>query len=112
VAHGVACACLLAPTIRVNWEALSRRAPGSPALARYREVFRIVSPGDPTAEGAAAFLDGLRRSLGVPPLGAAGVRPADLEAVVEGSRGGSMRANPIVLTDAELASILDQALSA
>jgi alcohol dehydrogenase class IV len=112
VAHGVACACLLAPTIRVNWEALSRRAPGSPALARYREVFRIVSPGDPTAEGAAALLDGLRRSLGVPPLGAARVRPADLEAVVEGSRGGSMRGNPIVLTDAELTSILDQALSA
>ena len=112
VAHGVACACLLPHTLVVNVEALRRRRPASPALARYRDVLGIVSPHDPTPEGAAATLEDLRRRLGVPSLGAVGLKRAELEGVVEGSRGGSMRSNPIELTDAELTSILDAALHA
>ena len=112
VAHGVACACLLPPTLVVNVEGLRRRRPASPALARYGDVLGIVSPHDPTPEGAAATLEDLRRRLGVPSLGTIGLTRVELEAVVEGSRGGSMRSNPIDLTDAELTSILDAALHA
>ncbi|HWD09013.1 MAG TPA: iron-containing alcohol dehydrogenase [Actinomycetota bacterium] len=110
IAHGVACACLLPATIRVNVEALRSRAPESPALDRYDEVFRVVNPSDPTADGTAAALDDLRRGLGVPALSVAGLRAGELKGVVAGSRGGSMRANPIALTDAELESILHAAL--
>lgn len=112
VAHGVACACLLPHTLVVNVEALRRRQPASPALARYQDVLGIVSPHDPTPEGTAATLEDLRRRLGVPSLGTVGLHRAELETVVEGSRGGSMRSNPIDLTDAELTTILDAALDA
>jgi len=112
VAHGVACACLLPHTLLVNVEALRRRRASSPALARYQDVLGILSPHDPTPEGAAATLEDLRRRLGVPSLGTVGLARAELEAVVEGSRGGSMRSNPIDLTDDELTSILDAALRA
>lgn len=111
IAHGVACACLLPHTIRVNAEALRQRVPESPAIARYGEVFAIVSPSDPTARGSAEGLEALRRSLGVPALSAAGLAEKDLEAVIEGSRGGSMRGNPVALTDGELSAILHSALA-
>jgi alcohol dehydrogenase class IV len=70
-----------------------------------------VSPADPAAAGAAGGLEELRQSLGVPPLAATGLRREDLETVIGGSRGGSMRGNPVELTDAELEAILTAALA-
>lgn len=111
VAHGVACACLLPHTLRVNYGALRRRSPASPAVDRHEEVAAIVTGGDPSIEQAATALEALRVRLGVPSLASLGLGPEDLAAVVAGSRAGSMRHNPIELTDDELEQVLAGALN-
>lgn len=109
--HGVACACLLPHTVVANYEALVRRKPHSPSLARYADIFAILNPADPTAAGVASALDNLRSGLGVPGLGSVGLSPKEVEGAIESSRGGSMRFNPVELTDAELESIVGAALA-
>jgi alcohol dehydrogenase class IV len=104
VPHGMGCACLLAATMSMNIEALRQRAPGSPALARYRKVAELLV--------GAPDLDCLRRDLGVPSLASFGMSEEEIPAVIAGSRAGSMNYNPIVLTDAELERILLSALHA
>jgi alcohol dehydrogenase class IV len=108
----MACACLLPHTLLANVRALRRRDPDHPALDRYGEVAALVAPDRPTPEQAASALDRLRRRLGIPALAGSGLGRDEVEAVVEGSRGGSMRYNPVELTDAELEGILTSALDA
>ena len=119
VPHGAACACLLSHTLTTNHRALTTRLPTHQALARYQEIAQIVRAparelGSPRTaiEQTADALEELRRSLGVPSLQAFGIDESAVEPVVAGSRGGSMRANPIDLTDDELVTILQSALSA
>lgn len=113
IAHGDGCACLLPDTLRVNVAALRSRAPGHPALARYDELAALVcTGGPPSPERAAEELDALRRRLGVRSLRAQGVVPEQIDRIVAQSRGGSMKWNPIDLTDQELEMILRGALAA
>ena len=58
------------------------------------------------ADGLAA----LRRMLGVGSLASYGVTPDDVQPIVKASRGGSMKYNPIELTDAELEGIVRASL--
>lgn len=112
VAHGAACGCLLPATLSVNLRALAERAPEHPALGRYREIAAaVVEEGEPTPERMAAELGDLRRRLGVRPLAALGVAPEAFDGIIAGSRAGSMRYNPIELSDAELREILERSLS-
>lgn len=111
VPHGAGCGCLLAATVRVNALALRQRAPGSPALARYGEIARAITPGGGSDILAAAdALDRLRSSLGIGTLASYGVDGHDLAPIILQSRSGSMRSNPIDLTDAELEAILRASL--
>jgi alcohol dehydrogenase class IV len=110
IPHGAACAALLAPTVRANVVALRARSPEAPALARYGVLARAISASDDPLR-LADDLDVLRRRLGARPLDAFGARPDDVSAVVAGARGGSMKNNPIALTDVELASILGAAMA-
>ncbi|HYN49104.1 MAG TPA: iron-containing alcohol dehydrogenase [Candidatus Nanopelagicales bacterium] len=111
VPHGTGCGILLAATTRANLAALAERAPGSPALARYAEAGRILG-GDPTLPSRAAraalvaTLDGWTVALAIPRLADYGAAPRDLPGIVDESRGSSMRTNPVVLTDAEIADVL------
>jgi alcohol dehydrogenase class IV len=98
VPHGMGCACLLSATMRTNIEALRKRAPESPALARYEEIGAALRD--------VPDLDRLRIDLGVPSLGTFGLSPEQTSAVIAGSRAGSMNYNPITLTDSELERIL------
>jgi alcohol dehydrogenase class IV len=110
--HGAVCAALLAPVMQVNVTALRARDPDGPALPRYREVAAIVT-GEPSAtiEDGLQWIAALCRALDVPGLTRYGMREADVAALVAKARvASSMRANPIVLTDAELAEIAARAL--
>lgn len=112
VAHGDACACLLPATLLANIEALSRRAPEHPALSRYREIIALICPDGPqTPERAAEELSGLRHKLGVRSLRERGVSPGSISRIVSQARGGSMRTNPIELSDKELEAILIHTLA-
>lgn len=106
--HGELCAAVLAATCEVNVRALTERAPGSPALGRYREVARIVT-GNPSAQPD----DGVRwvretvRALRVRPLAALGLTPADHGSAADGAlRASSMAGNPVQLTRDEVLEIL------
>jgi alcohol dehydrogenase class IV len=112
VPHGIACGATLAAVTEANVVALERRAPRSPALARYAVLGRLLAtlpPATPDADARAALVRTLAAwtaALGAPGLASYGLVEAGIPAVVADARGSSMRTNPIVLTDEELAGIL------
>jgi alcohol dehydrogenase class IV len=110
IPHGAACAALLAPTIAANVEALRARSREAPALARYGTLAEALTGSDDPMR-LVEDLGALRRRLGAKPLGAFGARPADVPAIVAGARGGSMKNNPVMLTDAELEGILSAGMA-
>jgi alcohol dehydrogenase class IV len=98
--HGAVCAALLPAVTKCNIAALQQRAPDSPALERYRQVEHLVGED----------LKRLCEELEIPPLRAYGITAAEWPVIVEKARqASSMKGNPIVLTDAELTAILEQA---
>ncbi|MGQ9889226.1 MAG: iron-containing alcohol dehydrogenase [Aggregatilineales bacterium] len=110
--HGALCAALLPHVVAANIAALRQRQPHSPALQRYDQIARILT-GSPNAraDDAASWLRALLTDLNIPPLGHYGITHDHFDTIVEASaRASSMKANPIVLTDDELASILESAL--
>lgn len=111
IPHGVACGTLIATATRVNLEALSARDPDHPALEKYANVGRLLSQRGPLDQEAALdalveTLEAWTRALNLPKLGRYGVTPADVPRIVAGARGSSMKTNPILLDDAELARIV------
>jgi len=112
VPHGVACGATLAGVTAANVAALTDRDPDSPALARYATLGRLLAglpPDAPEAEARGALtatLAAWTATLAIPRLGAYGLDDETIPAVVAGSRGSSMRTNPIVLDDAELGAVL------
>lgn len=110
VAHGDGCACLLPATFRVNAQALLSRQPQSPARARLAEIVQLLTEGSDDVDAAVTRLASLRKELGILGLADQGTRQRQFEQVVRQARGGSMRSNPIVLTDEELHLILESSL--
>lgn len=115
VGHGLACAALLVPCVEVNIRALEQRDPAGPALARYAALGAALTgrsfESDAAARrGAVEALRALVAALRIPRLGALGVGDAQVPALVKESRGSSMKANPIVLTDEEIGLALRGAL--
>ena len=110
--HGALCACLLVPALDVNLRALSRRAPQSPAVARYDEMARILTSNrQATARDALAWLDALCGQLGIPKLSAHGFAEGDIPKAAEASmKASSMRGNPVQLARGEVEEILHRAL--
>lgn len=101
IPHGVACGTLLAAATRVNIAALRARDPQSTALAKYDEVRRLLGAHD-----LPDLLDGWIDYLRLPRLGTTRVTTTEFPRIVANARGSSMKTNPIVLTDAEIESIL------
>jgi alcohol dehydrogenase len=116
VPHGVACGATLAPATAANIAALEARDAASPALPRYAVLGRLVArmpASTPDAEARSALVATLRAwstRLELPRLRDWGVTVDAVPALVGDARGSSMRTNPIVLTDAELAAILAEAV--
>ncbi len=112
VPHGTGCGILLAATTRANIAALTARgAPDSPALGRYAAIGRLLAgdPSLPDADARDALVDTLAHwtaALRLPRLSELGVGDEERARIVAGARGGSMRTNPVVLTDDELDRVL------
>lgn len=110
--HGAVCASLLAHGMETNIRALRMRAPHADALRRYADIARALT-GDSTArmEDGVGWVSSLVAECAIPPLGAYGIGKSDLPALVEkAAQASSMKANPIRLTDEELAEVLLRAL--
>lgn len=111
IPHGVACGTLVAAATRVNIEALLARDPGHPALEKYAQIGRLLSrQGQLDRDAAHATLvdtlEAWTRALQLPGLGHYGVTPADIPRIVAGSRGSSMKTNPVLLDNGEIATIV------
>jgi alcohol dehydrogenase len=112
VPHGGACGATLAAVTTANVEALEEREPANPALARYAVLGRLLArmpasaPDDQVRAALVTTLADWTRRLDVPGLAAYGIDEVSIPAIVADARGSSMRTNPIVLTDDELATIL------
>jgi hypothetical protein len=83
----------------------------NPALPKYAEIGRrfAMQKGLNGVDARRFLVDTLRRweaELDLPRLSAYGIGEDDLARIVAASRGGSMKTNPIVLSDAELTHIL------
>ena len=105
------CGTLVAEATAVNLRALRDRAPDSIARAKYARVSEMLTRRrftDPSEAGDA--LVGLLRDwldrLDLPRLGAYGMDAGHLDKVVANCRGGSMKTNPLVLTDEDLEGLL------
>lgn len=113
IPHGAVCAALLAPVMRANIKALRLRGgSGHAALARYEEIARwLTGRPEARAEEGAQHAAALVAKLQIPKLSSFGLGQADIPAVIAQARqASSMKANPLVLTDEELATALNSAL--
>lgn len=116
IPHGVACGATLAGVTAANVAALEARDPASPSLVRYATLGRLVAglpEMAPEPEARRALIAELRRwnaKLAIPGLRRYGLDESGIPAVVADARGSSMRTNPVLLSDAELASVLRTAL--
>ncbi|MGA2853193.1 MAG: iron-containing alcohol dehydrogenase [Verrucomicrobiota bacterium] len=110
--HGAICAALLPHVMAANLRALRQRAPDSAALSRYDELARLLTgKAGATADDGVDWVRKLVSDLKIPRLGEYGVREehvADL--IAKAANASSMKANPIMLNDGELADALRQAL--
>jgi alcohol dehydrogenase len=111
IPHGVVCGTLVAAATRVNIEAMESREPDNAALGKYAEIGRLLagSHGKSAAENRDHLLRVLQdwtQAMALPPLSSLGVATTDVDRIVAGSRGSSMKTNPIVLSDEEIRSVV------
>jgi alcohol dehydrogenase class IV len=110
--HGAVCAALLPEGMRTNIAALRDRQPHGRALERYREIARILTnTPDAFPEDGADWVRALTAKLAIPSLASYGIAGRDApELAAKASRANSMKANPIVLTAAELTATIENSL--
>ncbi len=110
--HGALCAKLLPLVMEANLKALLARQPNHPALARYVEVAQILT-GDSNAAASEGvkWVSELVGVLNIPALSVYGMTRAQFpDAVEKAMKANSTKGNPIALTEAEMAGILEEAL--
>lgn len=116
VPHGFACAATIAAAMSVNVRVADRDPDGARVVQRYADVARAL--GEPERDSPRALaLAGVARvaalceALRVPKLSAFGVTPAAIPDLAARARlTSSMKANPVELTDADVAEILERSL--
>ncbi|MCB1228171.1 MAG: iron-containing alcohol dehydrogenase [Verrucomicrobiales bacterium] len=111
IAHGIACASLLAPVWRINLETLRLTAPTGPELQRFTRAAEWLTdrPGA-TAEDAIEWIEALAASLKIPRLSQLGVPATDHDELCRAAQqASSMKANPAPLDHDALMRILDLA---
>ena len=110
--HGVICAALLPPVMKVNIQALQKREPESQFISRFERIAQILIDNvDSRAEEAVDFIWQLNLDLSIPTLSNYGVtEDAFPEIIVKAAGSSSMKGNPILLNPDELYSILEMAI--
>ncbi len=114
IPHGVACAAVLPQTVRANLRA-AQGADGERLRARFAQVGEALSGRRfvdrvSAVDAGLSTLQTLQRELAIPTLARFGIGEQDLPRIVLGSRGSSMRYNPVELSDEELTAILRASL--
>lgn len=110
IPHGVVCGTILAVATEVNLRALRERAPDSPALEKYARIGALLSDELPRdrEEALSTLVEKLvewTERLNLRRLGDYGVTENHVAKLVANARGSSMKTNPVLLSDAEIAEI-------
>jgi len=113
IPHGVVCGTLVAVASDVNIKSMQLREPNNKALKKYVTVAEILCEKrirDPQAAYSEliAMLDKWISQLMLPRLSFYGVNEKHVPKIVKHSRGSSMKTNPIVLADEEIAEIISR----
>ena len=113
--HGVVCGTLVAEATDINITALRERTPNATTLSKYANVGTLLAnrPFETEEKALNTVVDLLRnwiKQLALPKLSTYGMQATDLDKVIVNCRGGSMKTNPIVLTDSELRELLQRRL--
>ncbi len=116
IPHGVVCGTLVAAATRMNIDAMLAREGENTALEKYARVGELLCRGrfatpEQAWEELVSLLDRWTQRLELPTLDHYGVHPAHFAQIISHSRGSSMKTNPIVLTDDEIGTILQQRCS-
>ncbi|MBI5526307.1 MAG: iron-containing alcohol dehydrogenase [Deltaproteobacteria bacterium] len=111
VPHGVACGTLVAAVTEANINAMLSHDPTHAALGKYADAGRVVTGRVDLDDASArrALVDWLYEAtdaLKLPRLRAYSVAKTDIPEIVAACRAGSMKTNPVVLTDDELTAVL------
>jgi len=111
IPHGVVCGTLVAEATAMNIKAMRQREPTNAALIKYKKLACLLCD-DPAAEAEdlVKLLLDWTIQLELPVLQQFGIKPSDLQFIVQHARGSSMQTNPILLSDDELLSILKNRL--
>lgn len=109
--HGAICARLLPFTVAVNIQAMKERNKGNEALNKYNEIAKTLTGHEnATLEDGVTWLQQLAQDLKINPLRHYGLVPGQFDEVIQQTKNASStQGNPILLTDKELADILDRA---
>lgn len=111
IPHGVACGTLVAEATRVNIQAMTKREPKNAALAKYAQAGRVMAgnamPDEEARSALIDILEDLTERMTIPRLAAYGVTSRDIPRLVANCRGSSMKTNPIVLRDEEIADLIE-----
>jgi alcohol dehydrogenase class IV len=115
IPHGVVCGTLVAAATEINIKAMQERDSNNPALTKYAQVGRLLTGNSMSDEATArssliSILAEWSERLELPRLHNYGISLTDFPMIIANSRGSSMQTNPIILTDAEINSILIQRL--
>jgi alcohol dehydrogenase class IV len=107
VSHGLACAVMLPPALRINRDA---RLKEIARLSSLESDDRSQDDGE-AADRFIARIEELTKRIGIPSrLSEIGVKPDQITAIVKGSRGNSMDGNPREVSDRELSTLLESML--
>lgn len=110
--HGAVCARLLPFVMETNLRAIQIREPESPAITRFAEISCLLT-GNPNArlEDGCHWVIKLIEDLNIPPLAMYGLTRSEFsEIAAQAQKSSSMNGNPIVLFEAEVLEILENAL--
>ena len=114
--HGEVCGSLLFEATQLNISLMQSREPANIGLQKYAEAGRALC-GDQSLDDQHArsallqLLQEWTHIFTMPALSDYGMLEADIEKVIRHASSGSMQANPIRLTDTEVAGLIRSRLS-
>lgn len=111
IPHGAVCACLLPAVMETNIEVLKERRMIE-QLLKYDELARILTKNkSANADDGAIWIKELVKKLKIPSLSNFNLTKVDFpELIGKAKNASSMKGNPVILNDKQLAEILNQSL--
>ncbi len=115
IPHGDVCGSLLFEATRLNIESMQAREPDNIGLFKYAEAGRVMSADNRLNDESArhcllALLECWTNDFDMPLLSAYGVKETDIPKLVANASSGSMKSNPVALTDTETGALIQSRL--